>query len=128
MSVKIVHVNTMELASTIKDHTIAHARKDGKARIAKQVRKCNVDFACLVSRAGVILVPKLLSLVSDRNECDNSPCQNGGTCLNSDGSYICNCTEGWEGHECQIGKYILNICCKFAIDICICISSNCIPQ
>ncbi|KAI1891510.1 hypothetical protein AGOR_G00144550 [Albula goreensis] len=55
----------------------------------------------------------------DINECDLNPCQNGGVCENSYGSYTChclrqsqdgllyggeNCTEplvGCEGHECQ---------------------------
>uniref|UniRef100_A0A4W3K6J7 Crumbs cell polarity complex component 1 n=1 Tax=Callorhinchus milii TaxID=7868 RepID=A0A4W3K6J7_CALMI len=55
----------------------------------------------------------------DVNECDQSPCQNGGTCQNTAGSYICqcptthqqgdfyggkNCTDlliGCENHKCQ---------------------------
>ncbi|KAL4635047.1 hypothetical protein GN956_G14478 [Arapaima gigas] len=55
----------------------------------------------------------------DINECDLKPCQNGGICVNSHGSYTCHCSEesqdgflyggencteplvGCEAHECQ---------------------------
>lgn len=40
---------------------------------------------------------------TDYDECGNSPCQNGGTCINNDGSFTCICKAGWEGRECQNG-------------------------
>lgn len=40
----------------------------------------------------------------DVNECINDPCNNGGTCLNTDGSYKCKCLEGWQGHDCEEGE------------------------
>ena len=46
-------------------------------------------------------------LLLDVNECDWSPCQNNGTCRNSLGSYECGCLEGWQGHDCHIGKQVL---------------------
>lgn len=46
----------------------------------------------------------MLFYVIDVNECENSPCQNSGTCINTEGSYGCNCTEGWQGHNCEIGN------------------------
>ncbi|XP_067661789.1 protein crumbs-like isoform X2 [Haliotis asinina] len=36
------------------------------------------------------------------NECDNNPCKNGGSCSNTEGSYICNCTIGYSGPNCSI--------------------------
>ena len=27
-------------------------------------------------------------------------CRNGGTCVNTDGSYYCVCALGWSGHDC----------------------------
>lgn len=41
---------------------------------------------------------------SDTNECERNPCQNGGTCINTDGSYSCRCTQYWQGENCQIGQ------------------------
>lgn len=41
----------------------------------------------------------------DFNEClHNRPCKHNGTCLNNEGSYECECTAGWTGHDCQTGK------------------------
>lgn len=50
----------------------------------------------------------MIYLFPDVNECDNNPCQNGGQCTNSEGSFTCSCTDGWEGPVCVQGN--LNIC------------------
>merc|ERR1719431_577666 len=44
----------------------------------------------------------------DINECNKSPCKNGGTCTNSYGSYSCKCQDGWTGNNCH---EVYN-CCK----------------
>lgn len=33
--------------------------------------------------------------------CSSSPCRNGGTCSDSWGTFICQCEEGWSGHDCS---------------------------
>ena len=53
-----------------------------------------------------IYVNKLLLSVVDINECDYYPCENNGTCDNNAGSYVCNCTDGWQGHDCERGNVI----------------------
>uniref|UniRef100_A0A671VQ47 FAT atypical cadherin 3 n=1 Tax=Sparus aurata TaxID=8175 RepID=A0A671VQ47_SPAAU len=37
----------------------------------------------------------------DVNECDQSECRNGGECVNTFGSFYCNCSEGYEGQYCD---------------------------
>ena len=38
----------------------------------------------------------------DIDECAlMSPCRNGGTCQNTDGSYHCRCVKGYEGKQCE---------------------------
>ena len=41
---------------------------------------------------------------SDINECDSSPCRNGGTCVDRANTYICNCLPGYERPNCDKGK------------------------
>lgn len=37
------------------------------------------------------------------NECGSDPCQNGGTCQDFLGFYLCECAPGWNGTDCEIG-------------------------
>lgn len=37
----------------------------------------------------------------DVNECDQEACGNGGECVNTFGSFYCNCSEGYEGQLCD---------------------------
>lgn len=51
---------------------------------------------------------KYFPCVIDVNECENSPCHNKGSCVNSDGSYACICTKGWQGYNCEEGNIFCN--------------------
>lgn len=42
MNVKTALVNTMELVSITKDHTIAHARRGGMGKTAKKVNELRI--------------------------------------------------------------------------------------
>ena len=35
------------------------------------------------------------------NHCDSSKCQNGGTCLDQPGGFLCACSEGFAGINCK---------------------------
>ncbi|XP_044165960.1 uncharacterized protein LOC114964732 isoform X11 [Acropora millepora] len=37
----------------------------------------------------------------DIDECQNSPCQHGATCINKPGTYECKCASGFNGKHCQ---------------------------
>lgn len=37
----------------------------------------------------------------DVDECDQDECRNGGECVNTSGSFYCNCSEGYEGQFCD---------------------------
>lgn len=41
----------------------------------------------------------------DTNECETTPCQNSGVCMNNDGSFTCDCrSTGRKGPICENGK------------------------
>lgn len=42
--------------------------------------------------------------IADIDECTIEPCENNGTCHNSNGSYQCECMSGFQGHHCGDGK------------------------
>lgn len=48
----------------------------------------------------------LFSYSPDVNECDNNPCENGASCVNSPGGYSCQCAAGWAGAECDQGRFL----------------------
>ena len=43
----------------------------------------------------------------DIDECASGPCLNGGTCVDEIDSYTCNCQPGYNGTNCENGKYVL---------------------
>ena len=43
-------------------------------------------------------------IFTDVNECDMDPCANNGTCINNNGSYSCDCDDGWQGYTCTEGE------------------------
>ena len=40
----------------------------------------------------------------DINECEDNPCQNGGTCEDKINSYSCTCIKGYVGENCETGR------------------------
>ena len=47
---------------------------------------------------------------ADINECVNSPCQNGATCINTQGGYQCKCKPGFRGNQCEQGNFVFSAC------------------
>ena len=45
----------------------------------------------------------LLYFFLDVDECESTPCKNGGTCLNEQPGYSCRCKDGYQGQQCQEG-------------------------
>lgn len=44
----------------------------------------------------------------DVDECQKTDlCKHNGTCINSNGSYVCDCADGWQGQHCEEGKTVL---------------------
>ncbi|KAJ8040299.1 Fibropellin-1 [Holothuria leucospilota] len=41
------------------------------------------------------------SMCTDINECNSSPCRNGGTCDNMVNGYLCDCAAGYTGTNCE---------------------------
>ena len=42
--------------------------------------------------------------ISDTDECINSPCDNGGSCIDEVAGYTCSCVIGYTGSTCGTGK------------------------
>lgn len=46
----------------------------------------------------------------DINECGGLPCLNGGSCINKNGGFVCDCPTGYIGNTCDLGKSWLKWC------------------
>lgn len=63
-------------------------------------RVCNIDTRGMRSCR---FNCKLL-LASEIDECASNPCQNNGTCTDLLHEFYCNCSAGFKGSNCEIGK------------------------
>ncbi|MBN3307147.1 CRUM1 protein, partial [Amia calva] len=90
-----------------------------KGRHSLRSLRC-ITLSPLICLGGSVALVSILCQ-DDVNECDASPCQNGGICENTDGGYICHCLQkstggflyggqncsealvGCENHNCENG-------------------------
>ena len=45
-------------------------------------------------------------LILDINDCEGSPCKNGGECKDGVNNFTCTCPEGYTGETCE-GKFVI---------------------
>lgn len=118
----IFRAKTMELVWITTDHIIVIARKVGRGTIVKSVNfffwiKENFN-PIWIKNNNCTLTTILFSFSVDREECDLFPCLNNGTCINTLGSYVCNCSKGWQNKDCKEGQnknHNIIISCKHTI-------------
>ncbi len=59
-----------------------------------------------------ILPFTLVFLHSDVNECNRSPCKNGGHCVDLVNDFYCECANGWKGKTCHSRELPLLVLCQ----------------
>ena len=47
------------------------------------------------------------------DDCVNSTCSNGGSCVDGIDHYSCTCKAGYTGDHCEAGKFVVDILNKF---------------
>ena len=45
----------------------------------------------------------MTALLTEINECESSPCQHNGTCIDEINRYSCTCVPGYTGVNCETG-------------------------
>lgn len=99
------HASIMALASIIMVPIRVNVQMDGRGKIVRQVGtfksnilnySSDVVFCRLTQNIYLFFIP-------DINECVSSPCYNNGSCINTQGSYDCECVEGWQDKNCHKG-------------------------
>ncbi len=95
MNVRAPHVPMVGLVWTKWTNTTAFALLDTITHIAKMV-----TFFCTLC-----LRHRLIILFSEIDECESSPCSNGGQCTNLVAGYHCTCPPGYNYTHCQNGIF-----------------------
>ena len=44
-------------------------------------------------------------ICADTDECASDPCQNSGTCTDTVNGYSCACADGYQGTDCETGRF-----------------------
>lgn len=61
--------------------------------------------------AGLLLMKDVV-VEKEIQECNSSPCLNGGTCVEQIDTYLCNCAKGFYGNDCENG--LLRLICSYS--------------
>lgn len=43
-------------------------------------------------------------VLSDVDDCQSNPCENGGTCIDKEDSFVCLCLPSYSGDRCERGE------------------------
>ena len=101
---------TVENVPTSKEVTLALVPLDSRGRIASQVTQ---SFLTSKQQSTAVVTDHTIQWIwscsfspplVDVNECLKKPCQNGGGCRNTRGSYVCLCVAGFDGKNCEKGN------------------------
>lgn len=70
-------------------------------------KKNNLDFNVVIFNKTFQNIIYFIFVSLDFDECGSSPCKNNGTCVDGIAKYNCECSQGYSGDECEIGKQLL---------------------
>ncbi|XP_015749636.1 PREDICTED: retinoschisin-like, partial [Acropora digitifera] len=82
--------------------------------LSKAVRARYIRIRPTAWRGHISMRAELLGC-KDPERCQNSPCQNGGLCVNKPGRYQCKCISGYHGKRCESGELVSVIANKFLV-------------
>ncbi len=57
-----------------------------------------------------IIISLSLFVLTDIDDCQSNPCQNGGTCIDEINSFVCLCLPSYGGATCEKGNTITHMC------------------
>ena len=103
---------TAALALMLWTSSVAHVKQDMQTPTVKLVSHvqtvlhdiCSIHYFVDIIFFGIYYVVFRICVVLDINECDSSPCQNGGSCGDEVNKFSCTCAVGFEGATCQTGR------------------------
>ena len=62
-------------------------------------------FQVYVWKQHVVFKPFCQLIISELDECESDPCENGGTCEDEINAYNCVCAPGYNGTQCDSGRH-----------------------
>ena len=106
MSVNRTLAKTEEHVRTESTHTLVVVLQDIQDVTVKQVirygyGKLKSDALYIILICFNIIKSEIFHSL-DIDDCNQNPCENGGTCTDGVNDYTCDCIEGWQGVNCEI--------------------------
>ena len=98
--------------SPILARTAGHALTKSTPSRAFALEGTLETFARRVSLSySIILIVSLVINISDIDECDSLPCENGGRCVDGLDVFTCQCSSGYTGKQCETSESLFAYNC-----------------
>lgn len=78
--------------------SVEAAVRQVKPQLSRLLFKSPVHVHTLIASYVCVFPP-----LADIKTCLSEPCEHGGTCEDRPGSYLCHCSQGFKGQNCEMG-------------------------
>ena len=111
----VVHSEVGSIATDViaiidTETSLAEDRKEERSRLAAIIREAEKYLSDGLVKVGTVFIFVTSNVINTKKKVDATgnpctlTCENGGACVNSTGTAVCTCVNGYTGSSCETGE------------------------